>query len=194
MTSIDYAELSKQVRDALRKTFTALLASNQGQSFYTFAVFTDDSLQFLSAAANTEEALASTVQRYRREVDPKYNTTSTINGMRWSHGDWGFFPVDDGEEHLSDINSVLQDNFHAEENVFEAQIEPLWQALLDGFVQLEKEGFFGASDARSRITLLLVGDIDEEIVDQWAAALNPPDVAEQYINWDYDAPDAEDGG
>ena len=194
MTSIDYTELSKQVRDALRKTFTGLLASNPDQAFYAFAIWTDDSLQFLSAAANTEEALASTVKHYRREVDPVYDTKSTYNGMRWSHGDWGFFPIDDGEEYFSDINAVLQSNFSADENVFEAQMEPLWQALLDGFLQLEHEGFFGAGDVRSKITLLLVGDLDEDVVDQWVAALNPPDVAERYFNWDYDAPDTEVGG
>jgi hypothetical protein len=194
MASIDYAELSKKVSDALRAMFTDLLAANPDRSFYTFAIWTDDSLQFASAAANTEEGLVATVQRYRTEVDPKYDTTSTRNNMRWAHGDWEFFPVDNGEEHLSDINAVLQDNCDADEDVFAEQIEPLWQVLLDGFLQLEKDGFFGTGEARSKITLLLVGDLDDEIVDHWATVLNPPDVAERYITWDCEAPDTEVGG
>jgi len=193
MASIDYAELSMKVRDGLRATFTDLLAANPNRSFYAFAIWTDDSLQFASAAANTEEGLVATVQHYKEEVDPKYDTTSTRNSMRWAYGDWEFFPVDDGEEHLSDVNAVLQDNFDADEAVFEEQIEPLWQALLDGFLQLEKDGFFGTGKARSKVTLLLVGDLGDEIVEQWATALNPPDVAERYINWDCEAPDTEVG-
>ena len=193
MTSIDYAQLSTKVRDALRASFVDLIAANPDCSFYTFAMWTDDSMQFAHAAANTEEGLTATVQRYNQEVDPEYGTTSTRNSMRWSYGDWEFFPVE-GEEYFSDINGVLQDNFNADEDVFEEQIEPLWQALLDGFLQLEKDGFFGNGETRSKITLLVVGDLDYEIVDKWVTALNPPDVAQRYVNWDCESPDTEIGG
>ena len=194
MPSIDYAKVSSRVSEALRTTFGDLLKSNPDRSFYAFAIWTDDSLQFASLAANTEEGLVATVERYKREVDPEYGTTSTQNGMRWSYGDWEFFPVDEGEAHLTDVNAVLQENFNADEEVFEHQIGALWQALLDGFLQLEKEGFFGTGDERSKTTLLVVGDLGDEIIDQWVTALNPPDVAEQYINWDCEAPDAEPNG
>ena len=171
-----------------------LLEANPDRTFYTFAIWTDDSLQFAHAAANTEEGLVATVAHYKKEVDPKYDTTSTCNSMRWAYGDWEFFPVDDGEAHLPDVNAVLQDNFEADEDVFEEQIEPLSQALLDGFLQLDEDGFFGTGEARSKITLLLVGDLDEEIVDLSATALNPSDVAERFINWDCDAPDTPVSG
>lgn len=185
MASIDFIELSKQLSDGLRVAFNNLIAANPDQTFYTFALWTDDSLQFATPCANTEEGLESTVERYRREVDPEYNTTSTANGMRWSYGDWRFFPIDD-EEYLSDVNAVLSDNFNADEEIFEKQIEPLWQALLDGFKQLDDDDFFGVGDERSKITLLVVGDLSDEIVDHWAAALNPKDVASKYINWNYE--------
>lgn len=194
MPPIDYAEVSSKVSDALRATFGVLLETNPDRSFYAFAIWTDDSLQFASLAANTEEGLAATVERYKSEVDPEYGTTSTRNGMRWSYGDWEFFPVDEGEAHLTDVNAVLQKNFNADEDVFENQIGALWQALLDGFLQLEKEVFFGAGDERSKTTLLVVGDLGDEVIDQWVTALNPPDVAERYINWDCEAPDPETGG
>ncbi|MFN5273655.1 MAG: DUF4303 domain-containing protein [Planctomycetota bacterium] len=190
MTSIDYAKLATKVRDGLRATFADLLAAHPDRSFYAFAIWTDDSLQFANAAANTEEGLAATVRRYNKEVDPEYNTTSTRNGMRWSYGDWEFFPVD-GEEHLADINAVLQDNFNADEKVFDEQIEPHWQALLEGFRQLDKDGFFGTGEDRSKITLLVVGHVPDEIVDHWVRVLNPPDVVQNYIEWDCNAPDTE---
>lgn len=189
MTAINYPEFSEKVREALRATFTDLLEANPARSFYAFAIWTDDSLQFANAAANTEEGLAATVDRYVDEVDPKYGTTSTRNSMRWAHGDWEFFPVE-GKDYLAEVNAVLQENFNADEDLFEQQLEPLAQALLDGFRQLEAEGFFGAGEARAKITLLLVGDLDEEVVDHWVRTLNPPEVAQRFIDWDYDAPDA----
>jgi len=193
MTSNDCAEFADRVRDGLRATFTDLLAANPDRSFYAFAIWTDDSLQFAKAAANTEEGLTVTVQHYKKEVDPEYNTTSTRNSMRWSYGDWEFFPVD-AEEHLSDVDAVLSANFNADEDVFEKQIEPLWHALLEGFHQLDAEGFFGTGAERSKITLLVVGHVPDDIVDHWVTVLNPETVAQQYINWDCDAPDSKSVG
>lgn len=187
MASIDFADFPSKVRDALRAAITDVIKANPDRSFYTFAIFTDDSLQFAFAAANTEEGLAATVKRYNVEVDPKHDTTSTLNRMRWAHGDWECFPIDGA--HFSEINGVLEENFDAEESVFEAQIESLWQALLDGFRQLEDEGFFGVGEERSRITLLVVGDLKEEVINHWARTLNPPAVAQRFIEWDYGAPD-----
>jgi hypothetical protein len=188
MSSTDYAELATKLRDGLRATFSDLLAANPDRSFYSFAIWTDDSLQFANAAANTEEGLIATVRRYNIEVDPQNNTISTRNGMRWSYGDWEFFPVE-GEEYLAEINAVLQDNFNADEKVFNEQLEPLWQALLEGFRQLNDDGFFGTGEERSRITLLVVGHVPDKVVDHWVRVLNPPDVVQNYIDWDCEAPD-----
>jgi len=176
------------VRDALRASFADLLASNPDQTFYAFAVFTDDSLQFAHPVANTEEGLTATVRRYNEEVDPKHGMTSTRNGMRWAYGDWEFFP-DVGAEHFRAINEILRKNFCADEDEFKQRIEPLWQAMLDGFRKLENEFFFGTGESRSTITLLVVGHVPDEITDYWITELNPPVVAQRYLEWDCDAPD-----
>ena len=154
-------------------------------------MFTDDSLQFLHPAANTEEALTATVQRYRETVDPKYGCTSTRTGMRWSYGDWGFF-ANFGEEHFAEINEALIANIDGPEEEFYSRIDSLWAAVSDGFQRLEKEGFFGSGSARSKITLLVVGDLPAELGESWVLALNPPDVADRFLNWNADLPDEAD--
>jgi len=108
--------------------------------------------------------------------------------MRWSYGDWEFFP-EVGAEHFEKINEVVRANFDSDRDQFDAGIEPLWAAILQGFQRLEAEHFFGSGFERSKITLLLVGDLPSELVNHWASALNPPDVAERFINWNYNAPD-----
>src|SRR5262249_24959886 len=190
MAPIDPDRVADQVYVASKAAFSDLIRANPNQSFYAFALFTDDSLQFLHAVANTEEALTSTVKRYRETVDPKYGCTSTRAGMRWSYGDWGFFP-EVGAEHFEEINEALRANFDSDEEEFEAGIESLWTAVLYGFQRLEKERFFGSGPERSKTTLLVVGDLPSELVESWVSALNPPDVAGRYINWNCDAPDDE---
>ena len=183
--------LADHVHAALRAAFSEVIRVNPNQTFYAFALFTDDSLQFMHPAANTEQALTATVQRYKKEVDLKYGTTSTRTGMRWSYGDWGLF-ANFGEEHFAEINKALNVNIDGPEEEFMATIDSLWAAALEGFKRLEKEQFFGSGSGRLKITLTLVGDLPSELVDSWVSALNPPAVADRYINYNADAPDDAD--
>jgi hypothetical protein len=190
MRRIQPEAFEKQVYAALKAAFSALIAANSEQSFYVFGLFTDDSLQFLYPVANTEEALTATVARYREKVDPKYGGTSTRAGMRWSYGDWGFFP-DAGGESFNAINEALSVNFDRmmEDDEFDGDLDLLWPAMLKGFQRLEAEGFFGTGPDRTKFTLLLVGQLPADLLNSWAAALNPSKVVEQYMNWDFTAPD-----
>jgi hypothetical protein len=190
VTSIQPEHFADQVYEASKAAFTALTGANPNQSFYAFGLFTDDSLQFLYPVANTEEALTATVRRYRETVDPKYGCISTRVGMRWSYGDWGFFPYQDGG-YFGEINRVLSENFDRRiaDKEFDDGQESLWDAIFIGFCKLESENFFGTGPARSKITLLLVGDLPWELVTAWVSALNPQDVVEQFMNWNCDAPD-----
>jgi hypothetical protein len=109
--------------------------------------------------------------------------------MRWSYGDWGFFAAEVATEEFEEINEVLRSNFDSDEERFEAGTTVLWEAVLKGFQRLEQERFFGSGVERSKITLLVVGDLPSELVDNWVSILNPPDVADRFINWNCDAPD-----
>lgn len=190
MPSIEPDQVAEQVYTASKAAFSDLISAHPNQSFYAFGLWTDDSLQFLHAVANTEEALTSTVKRYRETVDPKYGCTSTRAGMRWSYGDWGFFP-EVGAEHFEKLNEVVRANFDSDEKEFKAGMETLWTAILSGLQRLEKERFFGSGPDRSKITLLLVGDLPSELVNSWVSALNPPDVVDRFSNWNCDASDDE---
>ena len=179
-------ELASKVHVALKVSFTELLDENPDHTFYAFGIFTDDSLQFAHPVANSEEALAATVDRYQKEVDPKYGCHSTLHTMRWAYGDWGFFP-DVGGEHFEEVNAIVQENFDAPEEVFESQLEILFNSVLEGFRRLEAEEFFGTGEARSKITLLPVGHIDEELADHWVKVLNPPEVNQEWLSYDPNA-------
>lgn len=91
MTRFDPKQFADRVYEASNAAFSTLLADSTGQTFYAIALLTDDSLQFMHPAANTEEALTATVRRDRETVDPKFGTTSTRTEMRWSHGSRRFW-------------------------------------------------------------------------------------------------------
>ncbi len=110
MNSLQIQNPPDHVYEASKAAFSTLIGENTGQTFYAFGLFTDDSLQFMYPAGNSEEAVTATVRHYRAEVDPKYGNTSTRSGMRWSYGDWGFFPYEGGD-HFDEINRILESNF-----------------------------------------------------------------------------------
>ena len=62
--------------------------------------------------------------------------------MRWSYGDWGFFP-DAGGESFNAINEALSANFDRmmHDDEFDGDLELLWAAMLKGFQRLESEGW-----------------------------------------------------
>jgi hypothetical protein len=123
-------------------------------------------------------------------VDPKYGCTSTRAGMRWSYGDWGFFP-DVGRDSFNENNEALSSNFDRmlDDEEYDGDSEILWTAILKGFKRVDADDFFGTGSARSKITLLLAGDLPEDLVNAWISALNPPNVVDQFMNWDVDALD-----
>lgn len=183
--------LEEQVYAAAKAAFSEVLAAHPEETFYTFGLFTDGSLQFLRPVANTEEALTATVKRYKETVDPKYGCTSTRNGMRWSYGDWGFFTIDGN--HFDEINRTLCANFdsYGNNDKWAANRDQSWDAMIAGFLRLERENFFRTGAARSKITLLIVGDLPGKLMNECARYLNPPDVAARYIGWNCDAEDSE---
>jgi len=134
----------------------------------------------------------ATVERYRQTVDPKHGTTSTHTGMRWAYGDWGFF-ANFGTAHFEEINAALIENIDSDDDVYDSRIDSLWAAVLEGFQRLDREAFFGVGDERSKVTLLPVGDLEDDFVEQWVLALNPPEVASSFINYDADASDNDAG-
>lgn len=186
MSWVRSGELTDRVHLALKAAFTELIAKNPDQSFYAFGLFTDDSLQFLHPVANTEESLTATVQHYRENVDTKNGSISTDTSMRWSYGDWDFFP-DAGGGHFTEINEVVRANFDADASVTamgDDEWTAAWNAIQEGFRRLDAEEFFGRGSDRAKVTLLLVGDLPEEMIDAWALALNPKEVAKRYLQWE----------
>ena len=71
-----------------------------------------------------------------------------------------------------------------EDDSFDGDVDLLFAAMLKGFQRALAEGVFSSVVPRGSLVLLLVGDLPAQLTDSWVMALNPPETASMYINWD----------
>lgn len=189
MKRLPYKKLESQVYRACKLAFGEMIDSYPDETYYAFALFTNDSLQTLHPYANTEEELDITVARYNKTIDKKYGIKSTRSGMRWSYGDWGVQDI--GGEYFSPVNDTL---YSMEQQIDEMDDDSrvqcmvsAWESVLNGLIKLNKDQFFGSRRKRSAITLMIVGDLPDDSINECVKCLNPPSVANRYLEWDPDA-------
>ena len=180
-------KLESELNIAIEQAFNDIITSCNNEHLYSGGLFTNDALHAISLIANTEEQLKKTVKYYNETVDKEYDITSTINGMRWSYGDWGIQDV--GSEHFSEVNEILfeidKQLNDVDEDLVDDYYDKLWNIVLAGFKSLNDNKYLKKHN-RSDITLLVCGDFYDDFIDKCARNLNPPDVAERYISWDPD--------
>jgi hypothetical protein len=140
MLQIQIDKLESQVKAACVHAFADIVAACKNEQLYAIRLFTNDALHAASLIANTEEQLKSTVKRYNETLDKEYDITSTLNGMRWSYGDWGMQNI--GSEHFSKVNESLfaiaeqLDEF--DDDSVDEYFDQLWGAVLRGFSSLNE--------------------------------------------------------
>ena len=187
MKRIPLKKLETQIHRASKRAFGEMLSAYPDEHYYVFALIANDALQSIHPLANTEEELDLTVERYVKTVDPKYGCTSTQHNMRWAHGDWGVQDV--GLEQFDLVNQMLYDITLALDDVDDelacSCIDKMWSAAINGLASVHRDGFFGTGKKRREVTLLVVGDLPDDLVSRAAKACNPPSVRNRYLNWKY---------
>lgn len=175
-----YTTLRRAVRDAARAAFAELQHEHPSETFYAFALWTNDLAQSVTAVANSVEGLDRMVARYLSKGHESFDS----DGMRWSYGDWEYQSV--GEGHFSTVNklllSAIADGYSdGDDAASERRLTKLLGAIVGGFQDLDGEDFFGRGEARDGVALLIVGDIDEPFADRCIRKLNPASVAARLL-------------
>jgi hypothetical protein len=174
--SFDFNQLRTDLKRATQAAIVELRASHPDEDFYAFALYTDDGVAGVSPAANTEEAFAEAVGRYKFK-DPRENAY-----VRWATGEWKYQGF--GTEHFKRGYDAIASMRHADDEAFarfRRQILDLMVAVLG---ELDAGGLFGSGPERDRVTLLCsVTDADssgEAFQKQSIRFLNPPAVIAAY--------------
>ena len=82
--SIDFSKLHAEVKEAATTAVIELRSAHPSEHFYGFALYTDDGVAGICAAANSEEGLTSAILRYKFK-DPRENIA-----LRWDTGEWQY--------------------------------------------------------------------------------------------------------
>lgn len=173
---IAFDEFRSAVREAARSAFTAILVQHAGETFYCFSLNTNDSVQFLYASAGSEEQL-------QRFIENKQVNDSEVD-------DWRFTPDVTYQEfdQFTTVDAILKsadrlaDDMDLESEEFQQLQSQLFTAIVDGFADLDNEGFFGVGAERENVTLFIDGDLDRYFMLSLAKQLNPPSVYQRFAD------------
>ena len=178
--SLDQQNLSAVIRDAARQAFGDLRRAHPEETFYAFALYTDDGWMTIVPSANSEEG-------FQRAISSEPDQTSH-HAYRWSTAEWAYEAA--GNEHFDAANELLNassadeepdDSDETEEvRLYREQGDALIASMVEGLRLLDAEGFFGTGEERGRVTLFVsISDSDEaeEVETISARQLNPPNVA-----------------
>ena len=171
------------IQNATRVTFKNLLETHQDEQFYVFALYTDDSLTSIYAAANSEEG-------YQKQVDKNKEVWSKLGiadfkSIRWTIVEWAYDYV--GKENFQDVNNLLcqvSKNKFQNDNESPTSKEQVLDTMIVALRNLDREGLFGVGEDRKKVTVFAsTSDSDQgfEAENDSARALNPDPVFQSFI-------------
>ena len=174
----DYDHLRDSLANAARAAIHDLLPSHPGESFYGFALFTDDDVASVQLAANSDSGLEDAVTRYG------LTDARSVAGIRFATGEWKYEGV--GAEHFRLPNQYLariRPGNVARKHSAGYRREVL-SMMVSALAELDADGLFGRGGRRDAITLLCaVTDATkagEQYQDRSVRRLNPPAVVAAY--------------
>jgi hypothetical protein len=88
-----FPNFAREISDAARETYRALLAKHPGEHFYAFALYTDSGAMTVVPAANSEEGL----QRVRKQM--AVGDEERAPEFRWATGEWVYEAAEAGPFH-----------------------------------------------------------------------------------------------
>ena len=146
-------ELRFLATDAARAAFGELRAAHPTETFYGFAFIVGTGPLHVSAAANTEEGLTRTAERFAQDG---YGTVEALSAdapgsLRWRTVDWEHHDV--GVPHFGDVAAFVADTYGDADP--DAIVDELSRELVGAVRDLNREDFFGWGPERDAVVVLI---------------------------------------
>jgi hypothetical protein len=191
MAKVDFALLRREIKEAARHAFEAVQAAHPDETFYAFALYSDDSAMTVCPSANTEEGYERCVKRYQANksfmdsiASHRISWEGCQSDFRWSTAEWAY--EYDGHEQFDTVYRMINADDRYDEDDPEGFVTfkgRVFASMVLALKDLNAEGYFGARKARRGVTLLCsVSDsgcalwLEEES----ARRLNPSTVFERF--------------
>lgn len=175
---MSFDELADRLVAAGRAAFREARERNPGETFYSFALFSDVFAAYILPTCGSEEGLLRVAERYLGEFGGTVEEQAAT--LRWSPVDSPYHML--GEEHFAGVLELLdergdpwqRDDGDEEGGAFDAEIDGRFEACFRALARLDEEGLFGRGAERERVVVnILQGDQAEEDVIGNARRLNP---------------------
>ncbi len=160
--------------DAARAAFTELREQHPDETFYCFALYTDEAGAHISQTCNSEEGLHQAAREYHEQYGKPVEEYA--QSLRWNPADWPYHML--GEEHFDAAQDLLWRRgphpFDLDDDLYEAEVAARFEAFTRAIRRLDEEGFFGRGAGREQVIVaVLHDDQEEDSLLQTIRALNP---------------------
>jgi hypothetical protein len=175
--------LQVAIQDASRAAFKNCLEAHPSEQFYAFALYTDDNLMGMNAAANSEEGYQKEVDKNKEYLDEI--GTVDLQHLRWATVEWSYDHL--GKQYFQNVDNSLRQasqNEFETNNEFQIRKAQVLNAMIVAWRNLDRDGFFGIGAERKKVTIFAsTSDSDQgfEAENDSARALNPDSVFQSFI-------------
>ena len=168
-------EFQQDLIQAIRACFDDLKRSVEGETFYAFALYTDESAMTVVPAANTLEGLQETLGKMG------ITDEAETPWFKWSVEEWKYVAW-----RSKDFNELSRKLRTApERSEFEIFYESLLSDMTVALKQLDEEYYFGNGAERGKIVLFIsVSDSNAafSVENESAKILNPTLLYDAFVN------------
>lgn len=172
MIILNREALTKDIAAAARASFSALLAQHGDETFYAFALYTDEDCYTVVPAANSWE-------QYRKKVGEANETDpAELAYYQWASAEWAYESF--AANPFNAICKQLRESCGSASGdavAFAAFKADVHRAMTDALRYLDEEGFFGERRNAS-VLFITSSDYDEAeaMENRSANALNSPEI------------------
>lgn len=174
---MSFDELADRLVTAGRAAFLEARERNRGETFYSFALYSDVFAAYILPTCGTEEGLLRVAERYVAEFGGTVEEQAA--GLRWSPADSPYHML--GEEHFEGVLELLNERGDPwqrlddqDRDAFYAEVDGRFEACFRALGRLDEEGLFGRGAERERVVVnILQGDQTDDDVLGNARRLNP---------------------
>lgn len=174
---MDWPALTNDIASAARQSFSDLLAQHGGETFYAFALYTDEDCYTVVPAANSLEPYRAKMAGLRN-AGPQELAYYRWASAEWAYEDYASAPFHPICNRLGEACAAVS----GDEAAFAAFKAHVHQAMTEALKLLDAEGFFGRH-RQGAVLFITSSDFDESraMEDCSARLLNPPEICETFL-------------
>ena len=169
-------DLTRDITEAARRSFSDLLAQHGNETFYVFALYTDEDCYTVVPAANSLERHRETLAEMDDDQAAYY---------QWASAEWAYesFAAEPFNLICKQLATACQ-TVSGDAAAFAAFKVDVHYAMTDALRRLDEEGFFGKHRTEA-VLFITSSDFDEasSMERRSAIALNPPARLVDFLVW-----------